>query len=485
MPDAIHPAAPVSSPTVPAQVAVRALALAGDLSMGQPPDQSVRAARLAVRLAQLQGADESTARHAALVSLLRWSGCTANAAGFATLLGDDVGGREAMLRQGLPEGHPLNFANIAPLAHIHCEVAGEVAALLGLPGPVETGLRHVWEHYDGSGAPRQLTHEAIPPVVYLTSLAGDLEILSRTHPVSAACQMILQLGGVKYPSAMAQLAVAHAPALLAALEQAGDIDADLPAHPVALSIVAELIELKLPWLTGYSRRVAELAVRAAALAGLDPEQGQRLERAALLHGIGRASVSNTIWERPGRPSAADWERIRLAPYWTARAGALIPALRDEAELASRLYERLDGSGYFRNLDHDSLAMPARLLAAAAALAALCAPRPWRSAMSEPDACQQLQADAQAGLFDPQAVQWVVAAAAGQGGAAPSLPRRLLSEREAEVLRRISLGESNKEAARAMQISPSTVRTHVESIFRKLQCSTRAAATLKGLSLGLI
>lgn len=94
MPDAIHPAAPVSSPTVPAQVAVRALALAGDLSMGQPPDQSVRAARLAVRLAQLQGADESTARHAALVSLLRWSGCTANAAGFATLLGDDVGGRE-------------------------------------------------------------------------------------------------------------------------------------------------------------------------------------------------------------------------------------------------------------------------------------------------------------------------------------------------------------------------------------------------------
>jgi DNA-binding NarL/FixJ family response regulator len=62
---------------------------------------------------------------------------------------------------------------------------------------------------------------------------------------------------------------------------------------------------------------------------------------------------------------------------------------------------------------------------------------------------------------------------------------LLSEREVEVLRRISLGESNKEAARVMQISPSTVRTHVESIFRKLQCSTRAAATLKGLNLGLI
>jgi DNA-binding NarL/FixJ family response regulator len=30
-----------------------------------------------------------------------------------------------------------------------------------------------------------------------------------------------------------------------------------------------------------------------------------------------------------------------------------------------------------------------------------------------------------------------------------------------------------------------VRTHVESVFRKLDCSTRAAATLKASTLGLI
>ncbi|MCA1324525.1 HD domain-containing phosphohydrolase [Herbaspirillum sp. alder98] len=473
------------STTVPAHAAVRLLAMAGDLSMGQPTDQSARSACLAGRLALLDGAGDDAAMHARLVALLRWSGCTANAAGFAALLGDDVAGRDAMLRHALPPGHPLTFTNVEPLARIHCEVAGDVAGMLGLPAEVEAGLRHVWEHYDGGGAPQQLRTPAIPTVVYYTSLAGDLEILARTHDAQTAVRMIRDWGGAKYPAALAALAAEHAEPLLAALE-GPDEDSPLPAHPVALSIVADLVELKLPWLAGYSRRVAELAGRAAALAGLPPEQQQRLARAALIHGVGRTSVANTIWERAGKPGRADWEKIRLAPYWTARAGALVPELREEAALASHMYERLDGSGYFRSIEREALGLPQRLLAAAGAYAALCAPRPWRTAQPPQQVAQLLEEEGRAGRFDEAAVGFVIAAAGGEGegGIAP-VRKGLLSEREAEVLRRISLGESNKEAARVMQISPSTVRTHVESIFRKLGCSTRAAATLKGLTLGLI
>lgn len=62
---------------------------------------------------------------------------------------------------------------------------------------------------------------------------------------------------------------------------------------------------------------------------------------------------------------------------------------------------------------------------------------------------------------------------------------VLSARECRVLLEISRGASNKQVARLLEISPSTVRTHVESIFRKLECSTRAAATLKASTLGLI
>lgn len=61
----------------------------------------------------------------------------------------------------------------------------------------------------------------------------------------------------------------------------------------------------------------------------------------------------------------------------------------------------------------------------------------------------------------------------------------LTERECRIVTEISRGASNKQVARLLDISPSTVRTHVERIFRKLECSTRAAATLKAAKLGLI
>lgn len=474
--------------TVTVEEAVQVLAMVGDLSMGQPTDQSIRSAVLAERLALADDAEPEACAHVRLVTLLRWSGCTANASGFTTLLGDDVAGRDAMLTQTLPPGTRMTFTSVAPLARIHCEVSGAIAQAMGLPLEVETGLRRVWEHYDGGGIPERLTDDDIPRLVYYTNLASDLEILARAHGLDEALRMISARADRKYPARLVRMLAAHAGEWLRALE-APPCPAGVPAlaERVSLTIVADMIELKLPWLLGYSRRVASLAEGAAALAGLPPAQQQCLGRAALIHGIGRAAVPNAVWQRTGKLGTADWEKVRLVPYWTARAGVQIPSLRLEATLASHVYERLDGSGYHRDLDADTLTMPQRILAAAAAYAALRMPRPWRAGHEEGEAAAVLAADAAAGRFDAAAVNLVVAADGnGVDAIEAAAPRRkLLSEREIAVLRRLSLGESNKEAARELSISPSTVRTHVESIFRKLECSTRTAATLKGLTLGLI
>jgi DNA-binding CsgD family transcriptional regulator len=60
----------------------------------------------------------------------------------------------------------------------------------------------------------------------------------------------------------------------------------------------------------------------------------------------------------------------------------------------------------------------------------------------------------------------------------------LTPRERDVLVMISQGLSNKRIARALDISPETVKSHVKHIFSKLEVSTRTEAVFRALSLGL-
>jgi HD-GYP domain-containing protein (c-di-GMP phosphodiesterase class II)/DNA-binding CsgD family transcriptional regulator len=498
---------------VPVFDGIRALAFIGDLSMGQPTDHSPRVARLACRIARAAGLGDEVVHAVQEAALLRWSGCTANAPGFADVLGDDVAGREAMLamRPGWAEPlarHGGTAAAIRPLAEIHCEVSGEVGAMLNLSPGAQDILRKTFESWDGSGTPFGLKGVAIPPGVFVVALAGDLEILARIYGVDRARELIRAKADAAYPASLADLVISHAPAWLRELDEDeggpevsdGAFARELLPTPAALQsapleLIADIIDLKLPWMTGYSRAVATAAAACAANAGADDDIVHAVYRAGLVHGIGRAAVPNAVWNTPGRLSATAWEKVRLVPYWTARAGRQTGSLAAAAELGSYAYERADGSGYFRSIGQPAIGRSAQILAAAVAWAALRSPRPWRAAMTDQAASAQLYAQADQGRFDRGIIDAMVSASEFRGaddrddvndvGDARRAGSQLLTPRERDVLRAISQGGTNKQVARELALSPSTVRTHVENSFRKLGCTTRAAATLKASALGLL
>jgi DNA-binding NarL/FixJ family response regulator len=83
--------------------------------------------------------------------------------------------------------------------------------------------------------------------------------------------------------------------------------------------------------------------------------------------------------------------------------------------------------------------------------------------------------------------------AGETYLPPSLAAKLaervsgaaLSQREMEVLQRMATGKSNKEIGAELFISDGTVKTHVSSIFTKLDVVSRTEAIATATRRGLI
>lgn len=487
---------PDTENSIDRQDALHVLAVMGDLSMGQPIDHSRRVAALSAAMAQQLGWDTVAVAQVQQIALLRWSGCTANAAEITATLGDDVSGRAAMLALQfdkiellVPQADIADRA--AQVSAIHCEVSQLVADTLALDTEVSDGLGCVFEHWDGSGHPGGLKGGEIPASALVVSVCSELEILARTHGLASALHLLRQRADVIHPPPMVDCAIQHAVDWLAGIEAVVDKarvgGAAVATTPVDIGLIGHVIDLKLPWLMGHSRSVVDTADAIATSMGLAAVQRIALRQAAWLHGLGRVAIASRVWNRAGPLTTGEWEQVRLAPYWTSRAARQVGRLTAAAELASHAFERLDGTGYFRGLSGLGLPIESRILSAAVAWTALRADRPWRQALNADAAMATLVADGAGALFDRQVITALQRFVQPQGTprAARAQTLTLLTAREREVLRRISLGDSNKEAAKHLDISPATVRTHLESVFRKLDCRTRAACTLRASLLGLL
>ena len=61
----------------------------------------------------------------------------------------------------------------------------------------------------------------------------------------------------------------------------------------------------------------------------------------------------------------------------------------------------------------------------------------------------------------------------------------LTPREYEILALLAAGQSNKEIARQLEISPNTAKTHIASVYQKLDVQRRTQAIHKARELELI
>ena len=143
---------------------------------------------------------------------------------------------------------------------------------------------------------------------------------------------------------------------------------------------AAVIDAKSPYTHEHSQRVSGLAVSIGKRLGIKGPALVRLRRAALLHDIGKLGVPNRILDKRGSLTAAEWKVVHRHPQFTFEILDRVPMFREFAYDASCHHERLDGSGYFRQLSGRAISQTARILAVADIVDALAAARPYRGGL---------------------------------------------------------------------------------------------------------
>ena len=433
------------------------LSFALDLAEGQAAGHALRACLIGMTLAERVGLGARERSELYYAHLLKDAGCSSNASRIAALLhADDQTVKRALkltdwtrfpdrmryaaevVAPGAPPRERLR--RLAVLARqpdaqrlfvrLRCERGAEIAANLGFPQGTADAIRALDEHWDGKGHPQGLRGDAIPLAARIMCLAQTADAFTTARGVEGALAVARERRGTWFDPALVDLLDAG---MLRALPAPADgLEPAVAAHePAALVLVGDdarvdrvadafagLIDAKSPSTAGHSHRVAALVVAAAHELG-EPATPE-IERAALLHDIGKLSLSSRLLDKPGRLTGPEWEAVRAHPLHTERLLNRVAPLRPVAAIAAAHHERLDGSGYPHGLAGDELPLAARLLAVADVYEAVTAERPYRAPLRPDSAAALLRDEAAAGRLDRGCVEALVASrrAAGGSGVSP-------------------------------------------------------------------
>jgi PAS domain S-box-containing protein len=144
-----------------------------------------------------------------------------------------------------------------------------------------------------------------------------------------------------------------------------------------IQAISTTIEKRDPYTAGHQRRVAKLCRAIATRMNFDWERIQGLRMAAAIHDLGKINIPSAILNKPGPISQHELAIIQMHPY---TAYEILKDIQFPWPLAETIYqhhERLDGSGYPRQLKGDQILLEARILAVADVVESIASFRPYR------------------------------------------------------------------------------------------------------------
>jgi putative nucleotidyltransferase with HDIG domain len=144
---------------------------------------------------------------------------------------------------------------------------------------------------------------------------------------------------------------------------------------------AEIIDSKSSYTYQHSTNVAKYARATAFELGFEKKEVAVLNRAALLHDVGKLGVPTSILDKAGPMTPEERAEMQRHPLYTWEILEKVGAFSSFARTAALHHEKLDGSGYPWGVKGEDLDVPARILCVADIYEALTANRPYRAGLT--------------------------------------------------------------------------------------------------------
>jgi len=176
------------------------------------------------------------------------------------------------------------------------------------------------------------------------------------------------------------------------------LENDSARHSIILSLKNALEERDYET-EEHAMRIANLSMSLGKKLNLKYNELNELRLVAILHDIGKISISDSIILKPGKLTLEEWEIIKKHPEAGYR---LAKSSRDLEQIAKGIlyhHERWDGNGYPEGLKGKKIPVFSRIVSIADAFDAMTNDRPYRKAMSIEEAIEEIRKES-GSQFDP-------------------------------------------------------------------------------------
>ena len=157
-----------------------------------------------------------------------------------------------------------------------------------------------------------------------------------------------------------------------------------------IQVMVSAVETRDPYTAGHQLRVADLSRAIATEMGFTQDRIEGIRMAGSIHDIGKLSIPAEILSKPTKLTKTEFSLIK---EHSQKGYGILKDVESHWPLAEIVYqhhERMNGSGYPRNMKGDGIFMEARILAVADVVEAMASHRPYRPALGIDMALEEIE-----------------------------------------------------------------------------------------------